>query len=135
MTPLAEYFQQDHFAADAGIELVEAADGRAVARMKLEPRHQNAAGVVQGGALFTLADFAFAAAANSRGQLSLGTGASINFLRPARAGVLTAEAREESLSRRLFTGTVRVTDERGELVAIFTGTAFRKDDPVPPPAG
>ena len=49
--------------------------------------------------------------------------------------MLTAEARQESMSRRLFTGTVRITNERGELVALFTGTAFRKDDPVPPPEG
>ena len=52
----------------------------------------------------------------------------------ADAGVLTAEAREEGGSRRLSTCTVRVTDEAGTLVALFTGTAFRKDDPAPLPA-
>jgi hypothetical protein len=27
---------------------------------------------------------------------------------------------------------VRVTDAAGELVAIFNGSAYRKDDPMPP---
>jgi len=107
--------------------------GRAVARMALGPEHLNAAGVVQGGAVFTLADFAFAAASNSRGNVALAIEAHVTFLRAVREGVLTAEAREEGGSRRLSTCTVRVTDGSGTLVALFTGTAFRKDDPQPPP--
>jgi acyl-CoA thioesterase len=133
MTDLRTFFQGDRFAARNGIELLEVEAGRALARLTLDDRHLNAAGVVQGGAVFTLADFAFAAASNSRGQVALAIEAHVTFLRAVRAGVLLAEAREESGSRRLSTCTVRVTDEKGGLVALFTGTAFRKDDPVPAP--
>jgi acyl-CoA thioesterase len=133
MSELRSFFAGDRFAARNGIELLEVEEGRALARLTVSGEHLNAAGVVQGGAVFTLADFAFAAASNSRGNVALAIEAHVTFLRAVRAGVLRAEAREESGSRRLSTCTVRVTDEKGELVALFTGTAFRKDDPLPRP--
>jgi acyl-CoA thioesterase len=133
MSELRRFFGGDRFAARNGMELLEVREGRAVARLAVGADHLNASGVVQGGAVFTLADLAFAAASNSRGNVALAIEAHVTFLRAVRAGVLLAEAREESGSRRLSTCTVRVTDEKGELVALFTGTAFRKDEPLPLP--
>jgi acyl-CoA thioesterase len=133
MSLLADYFAADAFATGIGIELLEVKQGLARARLRVEARHLNAAGVVQGGAVFTLADYAFAAASNSRGNLALAIDAHVTFLRAVRGGVLVAEAREEGGGRRLSTCHVRVTDEGGALVALFTGTAYRKDDPVPLP--
>jgi acyl-CoA thioesterase len=120
----------DRFAAAAGAKLVEVREGYAVARMRLRPDHLNGVAVAQGGAVFTLADFAFAAASNSHGTVAVALDASITFARAVRSGVLTAEAREESLSRRVSVCSVRVTDERGEVIALFRGTAFRKDEPL-----
>ena len=133
MSELARVFERDRFATGIGIELLEVGAGRAVARMAVGPGHLNAAGVVQGGAIFTLADFAFAVASNSRGNVALAIEAHVTFLRAVRTGVLRAEATEEGGSRRLSTCTVRVTDEGGTLVALFTGTAFRTEDPLPLP--
>jgi acyl-CoA thioesterase len=133
MSDLRSFFGGDRFAARNGIELLEVEEGRALARLAVSGEHLNAAGVVQGGAVFTLADFAFAAASNSRGNVALAIEAHVTFLRAAREGFLLAEAREESCSRRLSTCTVRVTGEGGELIALFTGTAYRKDDPLPLP--
>ena len=133
MSELARVFENDRFAARNGIQTVEVAEGRAVARMVVGPEHMNAAGVAQGGAIFTLADFTFGLACNSRGKVALAIEAHVTFLRPVGPGVLRAEGREESASRRLSTCTVRVTDEGGTLVALFTGTAFRKDDAQAPP--
>jgi acyl-CoA thioesterase len=82
--------------------------------------------------VFTLADFAFAAAANSHGTVAVALDTSITFARAATKGVLTAEAIEESLSRRTSVCNVRVTDGDGKVVALFRGTAFRKDDPIAP---
>jgi acyl-CoA thioesterase len=56
----------------------------------------------------------------------------LSFLRPTRSGTLCAEATEVSRSRRISTCTVRVTNDAGELVALFQGTAFIKDEPFPP---
>jgi acyl-CoA thioesterase len=133
MSDLRTFFGGDRFAARNGIELLEVQEGRARARLTVGSEHLNAAGVVQGGAVFTLADFAFAAASNSRGNVALAIEAHVTFLRAVRSGILLAEAREESGSRRLSTCTVRVLDEKGELVALFTGTAYRKDDELPRP--
>jgi acyl-CoA thioesterase len=121
----------DRFAAAVGVKLVDVEPGRALARLRLRPEHLNGVGVVQGGAIFTLADLAFAAASNARGPVAVALDAGITFARAARSGTLTAEAREESVSRRVSVCTVRVTDDAGTLVALFRGTAFRKEEPAP----
>jgi acyl-CoA thioesterase len=120
----------DRWAAVAGARLVEVREGYARVRMRLRPDHLNGVGVAQGGAVFTLADFAFAVASNSHGTVAVALDVAITFARAARTGTLTAEAREESLSRRVSVCLVRVTDDRGELVALFRGTAFRKEEPL-----
>lgn len=121
---------RDRWAAAAGAKLVEIREGYARARLRLAPVHLNGVGVAQGGAVFTLADFAFAAASNSHGTVAVALDTSITFARAAVRGVLTAEAREDSLSRRVSVCSVRVTDDRGQLVALFRGTAFRKDERI-----
>jgi acyl-CoA thioesterase len=133
MSDLRAFLAGDRFAAACGVQLLEVREGAARARLAVGPEHLNAAGVVQGGAIFTLADLAFAAASNSRGAVALATSVDIRFLKAVRGGALVAEAREEAMSRRLSTCVVRVTDEAGALVALFTGTAYRKDEPLPRP--
>ena len=133
MTDLRKFLSDgDRFAAGVGIELLEVREGFARARLEVAPQHLNAAGVVQGGAVFTLADLAFAAASNSHGTVALAVTTTITFVKAVRSGTLVAEAREEALSRRFSTCVVRVTDGAGALVATFTGSAYRKDDPMPP---
>jgi len=121
---------RDRWAAAAGARLVEVRPGYARVRMRLLDRHLNGVDVVQGGAIFTLADFAFAVCCNSHGTVAVALDVSITFARPATRGVLTAEAVEASRTRRTSVCDVRVTDARGDLVALFRGTAFRKEDPL-----
>ena len=120
--------QGDRWAATAGAKLAEVREGYARVTMRLRPDHLNGVGVVQGGAVFTLADFAFAVASNSHGTVAVALDVSITFARASVRGVLTAEAREESLSRRVSVCNVRVTDAAGQAVAFFRGTAFRKEE-------
>ena len=131
MGTLKDFFKNDLFAADAGVELVEGGDGRAVARMVIGPRHFNAAGVVQGGAIFTLADFAFAVACNSRGRLTTGISTTMTFVRPATSGQLLAVAEEIHCGRTISNYLVRVSDDAGKTVAMFQGTAFRLEKEMP----
>jgi len=129
--PLRTFFSRDRFAAHNGIELLDAGPGWAKAQLVVRDHHLNAADVVHGAALFTLADLVFAVASNSHGQLALGINVSISYLKAARAGTLTAEAKEVSRNSKLATYTMEVRDAAGELVALAQGTVFRKDTPLP----
>jgi acyl-CoA thioesterase len=124
--PVRVMISRDRFAAQAGIALVEVGDGTARARMEISPSHLNGLDVVQGGAIFTLADVAFAAACNSHDRVAVAIDVSISFVKAVSSGTLFAEAREEALTDRLSTCIVRVSDEAGGLVALFKGTAYRK---------
>jgi acyl-CoA thioesterase len=130
MDEIKRIFEGDLFAKHAGIELVSVSPGRATARMKLGPYHSNSLGSVQGGAIFTLADFAFAAACNSHGTVAVAVNVSITFMKAATTGTLTAEAREVALNPRLGAYTVNVTDEQNHLIAVFQGLAYRKSEPL-----
>ena len=120
----------DKFAAHCEIELVSVSAGKATARMKLQPHHLNGIGTVQGGAIFTLGDFAFAAACNSHGTVTVAINASITFMKAAQTGTLTAEAREVSTNFKIGTYSVEIKDEQGDLVAHFQGLAYKKKDRV-----
>src|ERR1700690_167472 len=93
---IKEFFKGDQFAARNNIELLEAGNGNAKAKMTLHPHHWNGLGTVHGGAIFTLADFAFAAACNSHGTVSVALNVSITFMKAATTGTLWAEANEVS---------------------------------------
>lgn len=127
-------FAADRFAALAGVEIVEAGPGFCRARLAIADRHLNAANVVQGGAIFTLADLAFAVASNSHGQLALAINANISFLRGETTGTLHAVATEVGEPKRIGAYDVLVTTEEGEVVARFTGVVYRKKTAFPPGA-
>ena len=118
----------DRFAACAGVELLEISPGYAKARMEVTENHLNAGGVCQGGALFTLADLAFAAVANSREKLTLSLNAHITFLRPARKAYVYAEADEVFNHARVPFIEVRIVDEDQQLIAILTSSGYRKNE-------
>lgn len=125
---IKEFFKNDRFAANAGIEILEASIGHARARMKVTPMHLNGVNTVQGGAIFTLADLTFAVASNSHGTVAVAINVSISYMKAVSEGYLYAEARELSKNPKLGTYTVDVKDEKGDLVAVFQGMAYRKKD-------
>ncbi|MDA8124404.1 MAG: PaaI family thioesterase [Deltaproteobacteria bacterium] len=117
---------RDAFAAFVGIELLRVGEGRAVARLKLRDHHKNGLGIVHGGAVFTLADLAFAAAVNSRGRAAVAIHCTISYLKAAQGEVLLAEAKEISCGAKIAVYHIQVTEASGELVATFEGMAYRK---------
>jgi acyl-CoA thioesterase len=127
---LKEFFKADRYAAFSGIELLEAEPGRAKAKMPVREMHLNAVNVVQGGAIFTLADLTFAAAVNACGNPAVSVETSIRYFKSAGSGTLFAEAKAVHLHRKLATFQVTVTNQDGELIALFTATACRKDAPL-----
>lgn len=126
MTTADPFFAKDAWARDTGIELVDVSPGRATVRMEVEERHKNSHGTVHGGALFTLADTAFALASNSHGVPAAAINAHISYVRAASGGTLYATAEEFSLNPKIATYTVAITDDVGTRIAIFQGMVYRK---------
>lgn len=124
---LKDFFKGDRFAALAGVELLEVGEGHARACMLVTHDHLNGGGWCQGGALFTLADLAFAAAVNSHLQLTVSTSSNITYFKSVGEGtVVYADAQETVNHHRMPYAEVRITDEQGDLIALFTSSGYRK---------
>ena len=105
-----------------GMEIVSVAPGRAVLRMVVQRLHLNGHQICHGGFIFTLADSTFAFACNSRNRNTVAAGCSIEFLKPAHIGdVLTCEGVEQMLQGRHGIYDMRVSNQKGETVAMFRG--------------
>ena len=129
MDKIRKHFEQyDRFAKFCGIELLEIGTGRSKVRMKICEHHLNGVGTVHGGAIFTLADFAFAIAGNSHGKIAVAVNVSISFMKAVSTGYLTAQAWEVTRNSKLGTYTAEVKDDAGDVVAIFQGLAYRKKE-------
>lgn len=134
MTPsqITALFNRDRFASSNGMTLAEVRLGYARAEMTVLPSHINAVGIVQGGAVFTLADLAFAGACNSHGALAVACQSDITYFKPVHSGRLTAVAEEIARTRSLSTCLVTVTDDLNNTIALFKGVAFIKATPLQP---
>lgn len=93
--------------------------------MKIEPRHRNAAGIIMGGAIFTLADFAFAVASNHEKLGTVSLNANITFLRASKGDKLIATAECVRDGRTTCYYRVSVTDNTGALIAEITTSGYK----------
>ena len=122
------FFAEDRFALEmCGITIAEVTELSARCEMPLSPHHLNANHVAQGGAVFTLCDFCMAVAANAQSMMTVSQSCNIHFLRPGTGEKLIAEAKVLNQSRSTCLVEVRATDPSGKLVALMTGSGFRKD--------
>lgn len=118
--------KKDHFREFLGVKIVDVKDGYAKMSLQLTKNHVNALGYAHGAAIFALADCAFAEAVNFGDKVAVAIQVDINFLRPAHEGnVLTAEATRVSEGRTF--GLYKVAIRKGDdLIAIFSGLAYKK---------
>ena len=127
MKDIRDFFDtRDRFAKYVGIEIVEVGKGRAKVKLDLREEHLNGVNIVHGAVLFALADYAFAIASNSHGQVALAINATISFLKAVSSGTIYAEAVELSKNPKLATYKIDVFHDSGALLAIFQGTVYRK---------
>ena len=123
---VASMMASDAFSRWLGIEIMEVAPKRSTCRMTVRDEMVNGLGVSHGGIVFSLADSAFAFACNTHGRLTVSVDNSITYPAPVRSGdVLTAVATEDASSGRLSYYRAEVKNQRGEVVALFRGTAFK----------
>lgn len=127
---LKDYLNKyDRFAADNGMFLTQVTPVFSIAEMTVGEHHLNGAGICQGGALFTLADLAVAAAMNACGNVTVGLENAMTFHHPARKGDhLTARASVTCDHRKIPFCRVEITDAAGALIASGTSLGYRKAD-------
>lgn len=115
------------FAADMGMEIVEAGDGTAAVRMVVREEHLNPAGAAHGAALAALVDMtlSFAVGAHTdpaKRRFSLTLSLTTNFLAAAKPGPITCRAWTTGGGRKTVFCDGDIRDDADRLIATATGT-------------
>jgi len=119
-------YARDHAAQGLGIRLEEIRPGFARMTMTVRQNMLNGHETCHGGFSFALADTAFAYACNSRNHVTVAAGCDIVYPAAGRMGdLLTAVAEERHLRGRSGVYDVTVTNQNGEVVALFRGQSRR----------
>lgn len=122
-----KFFTKDRFVALSGIEIDTVSEESATVSVAIDERHENANGYVQGGLIYTLADFAFAVLSNYTHPATVTQGGNIQYLRPAKGKKLTAMAREIERAGHNSVCEVLITDDANQTVAVAHFNGFVKD--------
>lgn len=125
-----EFFRQDRFVQALGIEIKSADAGTCECTAEIIERHLNAGNVVQGGMIFTIADFAFAVAANCKHGNVVSLNNTITYVRPPKGKILIARAQEIAFTRKTCLYEVEITDDLDTPVAFMTVSGFIKDGSI-----
>lgn len=121
-----EFFIKDRYAmVTTGIEIDAVGEKYAKCSLKLDDRHQNAAGHVMGGVLFTLADFVFAVASNFNQPVTVTMTSQISYLGTPKGDVLYGESRLLKDGRRTCFYEISITDNLGNAVAAVNCSGLR----------
>lgn len=126
-----EFIAADRYAGHLGAELIDLRPGWARVAMKLEENHLNFMGMIHGGVIFSLADVAFGAAANSFGTRAMALSVGIDFLAaPKIVGEMTAEVELVQRAGKMGFYRMQVTDAEGVIVAQCHGWAYHTGKPL-----
>ena len=127
LNELRELYKNDKFATNAGCRIIEADSDKVICEMEICDSVLNAHGGVMGGAIFTLADFAFAVASNLNGVPSVAIESNISFYTATKGTKLIAKCTTDRDGRTLGHYTVEIKDDLGKKIAGFTSVAFHKN--------
>ena len=115
-------WKEDDASKGLGMKIVEVKPGQATLTMTVQPHMVNGQRIAHGGFIFLLADSTFAFACNSHNKVAVAAGCSIEFLKPGQLDdVLTCEGVEQVLQGRHGIYDMKVSNQRGEVVAMFRG--------------
>lgn len=131
---MVAFFRDDTFAFErAGCRIVEGWAGHGVCEMDITPGHLNAQGHVMGGAIFTLADYAFAVASMCGQAASVSLTSTIEFMKATQGARLTATCDIDKAGRKVGFYTIEVADDRGEAIAKVVTTCYHPASAAPAP--
>lgn len=120
------FFKQDRFANEATeIEILEVREGYAKTKLVVQDKHLNANNVVMGGCIYTLADYTFGIASNCGPSSCVTLSSDITFNSAATGKELYAETEVVKDGRKVCNFIVRVSDEKGRVIATSTMLGFR----------
>ena len=123
--------QNDRLARLLGMRLESVEPGQCRVSMDVTGDMLNAVGLTHGGATYSLADFAFAVASNSHGTVAVALTTQMSYPAASRQGDrLIAEARENNCGSKTGLYTIEVKTQTGRLVGLFSGTVFRRGEPI-----
>jgi len=128
MSNVADRLHNDRLVQLLGIEIIDENEKFPSCQLKICKKHLNGVDYTQGGAIFTLADYAFAIASNTDQRLSLSINTTMNFFKATKENdILYTKTRELSRTKKLSVYEVEIYCEK-TLVATFTGTAYKVAD-------
>lgn len=115
------------FADLLGLRRTAMHEGRARFELVVRPEHMNPHGVVHGGLVYALVDYAMGGAVTSRlrpGERCATLEIKINYLAPVSEGRMAAEAWVVAQTSRIAVLEARVHAEGDRLVALGTGSFY-----------
>ncbi|MBN2060250.1 MAG: hotdog fold thioesterase [Deltaproteobacteria bacterium] len=129
---LKNRIKKESYAQKIGMRLVELKEGYAIIEMETREDMENIFGMTHGGAIFSLIDEAFQLSCNSYGTVALALNVNVTYHRsPDRMSKLRAISEEVHRSGKTATYTIRVTDERENIIASCMALAYRKSEKLP----
>lgn len=121
-------FSHDIYAVETtGVRIEEAGVNYSKCSLVIDERHLNVNRDVMGGAIFTLADYAFGVAANTGSSPTVSLSSSINFIRATKGPVLFAEAKCVKRGKNIVFFEITVTDSEENVVANVMANGFVKN--------
>jgi acyl-CoA thioesterase len=130
---VAKMLAHDKFTEWMGLAIDKVDVGYCKLHYKVKDDMLNGFGIIHGGVLFAASDSAFAFACNTHGYITVALEVSISFTRSATSGeVLTVEAKEIHMGNKTGVYEIRTTNEKGELLSLFKGTAYRTSKHIEP---
>ncbi len=110
--------ENDLLARSLDFLVEDCAEGEGKVRVTLSEKHMNGGGRVHGGALFVLADYAFALAINQGEEMHFAANCNISYYRSAYLGeTLTAHCRPIKQGSRIDFYETVICNQDGELIA------------------
>ncbi len=121
---IKDEFKNDTFAVSNNIDIVSVTEECSVVAVDVNANQRNALKAVQGGLIYTLADFAFAVHANRSDTVSVTQSASISYLSPALGDKLFATATPIKAGKKTCTYNILVHDEKNRAIATVLLNGF-----------
>jgi acyl-CoA thioesterase len=122
-------YDNDPYSQSMGMQLLAIDPGQCQLQLEVQPAMCNGFGIAHGGIAYSLADSALAFASNAHGRKAVSIETSISHFAPVYMGeTLTATAREEKIGYKTAWYTVDITNDKGEKVALFRGTVYRRSE-------